>query len=327
MKRGAFVVVAALSSGLTLWLCMVLYYHYSVQACGAARWASKAAQSSTRAVVVSDAHLLGHRKRRGVERLWVDWQAWLSFSTIVSRKQPDLIVYLGDQLDEGTAATSDDVHETYTTRFRQVFDPNVAQSLYLLGNHDASFGNGLTKQLIGRHEEAFGPSNRIVNVNNVLFLQLNTMAMESDVIDHKVYHDAMAFLDSVEAKRRSTGYPPLVLLTHLPLYRPDDLECGAERAAEAGHITYEAPDFKYTERHHVLSKALSQRLLESIRPRLVLSGHSHAGCAYQHRVQYQPQLVDEVTVPTFSWGMRPDPSYVSSRLRWLKWMDAVALPL
>ncbi|ETV88391.1 hypothetical protein H257_00021 [Aphanomyces astaci] len=328
-RAALFVAAAAVSSGVTLWLCSTLYYQYIVHSCG-----SQAMEGGgTRVVVVSDAHMLGHRKRSTVERLWVDWQAWLSFTTIVSRRRPDLIVFLGDQFDEGTAATNNVVHKEYIARFREIFDPNVAQSLHLLGNHDAAFGPGLTAPLVGRHEREFGPANRVVNVNNVLFLQLNTMALESDVLDQQVHHDAMAydhppyllcpyevspcplivssrrFLDSVEEKRRSTGFPPLVLLTHLPLYRPDDLACGAQRAAESGHITYEAPSFKYTERHHVLSKALSERLLATIRPVLVLSGHSHATCAHAHRVHYQPHPVQEYTIPTFSWGMRPDPSF------------------
>lgn len=117
---------------------------------------------------------------------------------------------------------------------------------------------------------------------------------------------ARSFLDDIDFERlraRATGQ--VVLLTHVPLYREDDMQCGDERRREAGHVTYEHPSFRYAEHHHVLSRALSAELLSKIRPDLVLSGRTHAWCERR-----RPEAnATEFTMPAFSWGQRPDPSY------------------
>lgn len=114
-----------------------------------------------------------------------------------------------------------------------------------------------------------------------------------------------SFLDTIDldvVKSKTTG--KIILLTHLPLFREDDMQCGAQRLQEQGHVTYEHPSFQYREHHHVLSRELSTELLAKLQPDLVLSGHTHAWCAYQHTTGSS-----EYTIPTFTWGQRPDPSY------------------
>lgn len=119
-----------------------------------------------------------------------------------------------------------------------------------------------------------------------------------------------SFLETIDldaVKSKATG--KIILLTHVPLYREDDMRCGAQRLQEQGHITYEHPSFQYREHHHVLSRELSTELLAKLQPDLVLSGHTHAWCAYQHATGSS-----EFTIPTFTWGQRPDPSYAVLQL-------------
>lgn len=122
-----------------------------------------------------------------------------------------------------------------------------------------------------------------------------------------------SFLDSIDAEqlRAATARGGIVLLTHLPLYRTDDMLCGESRVHESGHVTYEHPAFKYAPHHHVLSQRLSSELLMKIQPDVVLSGHTHAWCEYKRHWTG----AKEYTVPAFSWGQRPDPSYALLRLR------------
>jgi len=107
---------------------------------------------------------------------------------------------------------------------------------------------------------------------------------------------------------------PLVLLTHLPLYRRDDSACGAARQHEAGHVTYRAPNERLS-RHDVVSKRSSEALLSRARPDVVLSAHTHAMCETTHAIAGDaalgtaPMTASEFTVPAFSWRMRPDPSF------------------
>lgn len=120
-----------------------------------------------------------------------------------------------------------------------------------------------------------------------------------------------SFLDDVQfdqLRAKTTGQ--VVLLTHLPLHREDDMQCGDERRREGGHVTYEHPAFKYEVHHHVLSPELSAELLAKVQPDVVVSGHTHAWCAYRHS-----NATVEFTVPAFTWGQRPDPSYALLRLR------------
>jgi len=59
----------------------------------------------------------------------------------------------------------------------------------------------------------------------------------------------------------------------------------------------------------VLSEEATAFLLANIKPRLVLSGHTHAAC------ERRSNDVVDVTVPTFSWRMRPDAGFAVIALR------------
>ena len=50
---------------------------------------------------------------------------------------------------------------------------------------------------------------------------------------------------------------------------------------------------------------LPPQLLWWLRPRLILSGHTHSACEVQHRAG-----VLEVSVPSFSWRNRNNPSFI-----------------
>ena len=175
-----------------------------------------------------------------------------------------------------------------------------------VGNHDVSFGRDMQMKNLQRFEVTFGAANRIEEIQGHTFVSLNTMALDTDVTSEGVKIEARSFLESVNSsdlRARTSG--SVVLLTHLPLFRGDDLQCGEERLGESGHVTYENPRYKYEIHHHVLSRELSAELLSKLQPDLVLSGHTHAWCAYHH----PGEKTMEYTIPAFSWGQRPDPSY------------------
>ncbi|KAG1703786.1 hypothetical protein DVH05_006799 [Phytophthora capsici] len=263
-------------------------------------------------LVVTDVHLLGNRRRHYVERLWVDWQVRMAARAAVDVHKPEVALILGDQFDEGTRWTPRADWDEYADRFFRAFGSFLPlKTLYLVGNHDAAFGRDLRVEDIKRYEVTFGKANRIDEIQGHTFVSLNTMALDSDVASKEVKTEARSFLNSVnfdDLRARTKG--SVILLTHLPLFRVDDLQCGEERLGESGHVTYEAPGFRYKSHHHVLTSELSKELLDKVQPDLMLSGHTHAWCAYQH--PNAPAV--EYTVPTFSWGQRPDPSYALLRL-------------
>ncbi|CEG45638.1 metallophosphoesterase 1 [Plasmopara halstedii] len=264
------------------------------------------------ALVVTDVHLLGKRRRSVIERMWVDWQIRAAIRAAVDVHAPDVVVVLGDQFDEGGRRTSDSDWDEYAQRFLRVFASFLPKkTLYVVGNHDTSFGREMNLHDLKRFEVTFGATNHFDVIEGHTFVVLNTMALDSDVASHDVRTDAMTFFNSIKlSDLRMRGHKKVILLSHLPLFRENDLQCGEERLREVGHVTYEAPEFEYTTHHHVLSRELSVELLVKVQPDLVLSGHTHAWCACKH----PDSKVMEYTVPAFSWGQRPDPSYALLRL-------------
>ncbi|XP_045383747.1 metallophosphoesterase 1 isoform X4 [Lemur catta] len=91
-----------------------------------------------------------------------------------------------------------------------------------------------------------------------------------------------------------------VLLQHYPLYRRSDANCSGDDAAPP-----EERSIPFQERYDVLSREASQKLLWWLRPRLVLSGHTHSGCTVLH-AGGPPEL----SVPSFSWRNRNNPSFI-----------------
>ncbi|XP_030876039.1 metallophosphoesterase 1 isoform X2 [Leptonychotes weddellii] len=91
-----------------------------------------------------------------------------------------------------------------------------------------------------------------------------------------------------------------VLLQHFPLFRRSDANCSGEDAAP---LEERAIPFK--ERYDVLSREASQQLLWWLRPRLILSGHTHSACEVLHGAG-----VPEISVPSFSWRNRNNPSFI-----------------
>ena len=88
--------------------CLTLYgplggvwYLYTV----ACVWPSLST-NSIRALVISDMHLLGERKRSSLDIAFTDWSLKKSYATITARFRPDIVLNIGDILDEGKRASN-----------------------------------------------------------------------------------------------------------------------------------------------------------------------------------------------------------------------------
>ncbi|KAK1806436.1 hypothetical protein P4O66_004953 [Electrophorus voltai] len=93
---------------------------------------------------------------------------------------------------------------------------------------------------------------------------------------------------------------PVCAFQHYPLYRASDSKCTGVDAAP--------PNERYKqfhERYDVLSQDASKMLLWWFQPRLILSGHTHSGCEFLHENRFP-----EVSVPSFSWRNRNNPSFI-----------------
>jgi hypothetical protein len=322
---------------------------------------------SARALVLSDAHLLGQRRRSALDRWWTDRQ--LSRVAWGARlwHRPHVVVSLGDVVDEGLPMAPgtwrDQVvrlrgalglgdpeasTEAPQARAQAALEALRTQPLHVLGtvgNHDA---RDMTRVTVDAFQRSFGASNDVVRleqagielvlVNGIALDRchgLGALTMEVESED-PLCVEVDSFLQDLEhaarhrradgagqragqpqhglVQEQEQGQSPVgavrVLLLHMPLYRANDLDCqGARPQDESGGVTFKAAGEKLVVGADVLSAPISERLLRAARPDLVLSGHTHAGCVTAHPLGFGQRTVTEATVSTFSWRMRPDPSY------------------
>lgn len=261
-----------------------------------------------RALVLSDPHILGNKRGHFFDRLRREWQMHQSFVAADFLFEPDLVLVLGDILDEGLIASRSEFEE-YVQRFHSVFPIREnTQSLILVGNHDIGFHDRVLyfePNLRQRFEEAFNTS--LVQVthiphsgHNYTFVAINSMAMEGD--ECSLCAAAESRVKEVSDSLTNSSDRP-VLLSHFPLFRESDEHCNEPDSAEAEDKLVE-----FRVRKDCLSEESTEKLISSLKPRLVMSGHTHSGCITDH--EYAGHKVVEHTVASFSWRNRADPTFL-----------------
>ena len=90
---------------------------------------------------------------------------------------------------------------------------------------------------------------------------------------------------------------PRILVSHIPLHRPDHSDCGPLRGRRPMMQGY---GLSY---RNLLPKKASRHLLRAIDPLLILSGDDHDYCQYQHTNEANELRSGpvEITFCTFSW--------------------------
>ncbi|XP_064337701.1 metallophosphoesterase 1 isoform X2 [Camelus dromedarius] len=269
-------------------------------------------EPALRAMFLADTHLLGAVRGHWLDKLRREWQMERAFQTALWLLQPEVVFILGDVFDEGkwssSQAWADDVGR-FQTMFRH---PAHVQLRVVAGNHDVGFHYQMNTYKIKRFEKVFNPE-RLFSWKGINFVLVNSVAMEGDGCD--ICSGAEAELLEISRQlncSREEHHPgrcgdggPLpasapVLLQHFPLYRRSDAHCSGEDAAPPAER-----GIPFQERYDVLSREASRKLLWWLRPRLVLSGHTHHACEVLHGAG-----VLEVSVPSFSWRNRNDPSFI-----------------
>ncbi|XP_060166282.1 metallophosphoesterase 1 isoform X8 [Globicephala melas] len=243
-----------------------------------------------RAMFLADTHLLGAVRGHWLDKLRREWQMERAFQTALWLLQPEVVFILGDVFDEGkwssSQAWADDVG-----RFWKIFrHPPHVQLRAVAGNHDIGFHYQMNTYKIKRFEKVFNPE-RLFSWKGINFVMVNSVALEGDSCD---------ICSGAEAELLEISHRLNCSREHFPLYRRNDANCSGEDAA--------SPDEKYTpfkERYDALSQEASRKLLWWLRPRLVLSGHTHSACEVLHGAN-----VLEVSVPSFSWRNRNNPSFI-----------------
>ena len=203
-------------------------------------------------------------------------------------------------------------YESYFSLFGSIFRPPADVPMYFIpGNHDIPLGPNpvFSSKAKERYAKHFYPPNSVLEVANHSLILLDSVGLVEE--DYRRYAAEMQFgeWDGVEGgviefiKDLSEGAAsrrglcslldpppgPKILLSHIPLARPEAASCGPYR--EHGRISKGAgPGYQ-----NLLGSETSRFLLEALKPSIVFSGDDHDYCDLLH-----PGGVREITVKSFS---------------------------
>uniref|UniRef100_I1KHK8 Calcineurin-like phosphoesterase domain-containing protein n=1 Tax=Glycine max TaxID=3847 RepID=I1KHK8_SOYBN len=228
-----------------------------------------------------------------------------SFVASVLPFKPDVILLLGDYFDGGPYLSDEEWQESFN-RFRHIFGLNAQGKYtdmpvyYIPGNHDIGYESlhSLKPEVIRRYEETFGIRNYRFTVGKVDFIAVDAQTLDGHP-QNLLTSQTWDFVKNISA---DDVVHPRVLLTHIPLYRRDDTYCGPDRSSPIINqrirhsLNGNTNDISY---QNYVSEKSSKYLLDTIKPKLILSGHDHDQCTVSHQSKSGP--VNEHTLGTISW--------------------------
>ena len=144
-------------------------------------------EDDLRVLFVADPQLIGLRDEPpllGVINRWdADKYLQFGFFYAVSYVRPDVVVFLGDLLDEGSIA-SDDEYMTYVHRFRKVFrTPPAVRSVFISGDNDVG-GEGFDAKLqhkvdrFWKHFEHSEAGNYTMSVSSIKHVDFQKISVD-----------------------------------------------------------------------------------------------------------------------------------------------------
>uniref|UniRef100_A0A0D9VUX0 Calcineurin-like phosphoesterase domain-containing protein n=1 Tax=Leersia perrieri TaxID=77586 RepID=A0A0D9VUX0_9ORYZ len=226
-----------------------------------------------------------------------------SFQSVILPFKPDVLLFLGDHFDGGPYMSNEEWHESLS-RFKHIFsmnehitNPNIPIH-FLSGNHDIGYSafHKIHPEVITRYEKEFGLRNYQFSAGKVDFVVVDAQTLDG-AKESKERSSSWEFIRTLPSGNKSN---PKVLLTHIPLYRPDNSPCGPHRSSPVinQRVSNAAMDQGIIYQNY-LSKETSDLLLSLLKPVLVLSGHDHDQCTIVHPTPFGP--VTEHTLGTISW--------------------------
>ncbi|KAL0908847.1 hypothetical protein M5K25_023358 [Dendrobium thyrsiflorum] len=236
-------------------------------------------------------------------KFYTDLYMRRSFHLSILPFKPNLVIFLGDHFDGGPFLSDQEWMESFS-RFKHIFglEEHGRYSdilvYYLCGNHDIGYSSFHAQhpEVIDRYEKEFGARNYHFSAGKVNFIVVDAQTLDGPK-QEKETSVSWQFIKNISTANMSR---PRVLLTHIPLYRPNDSPCGSYRSSGVinQRVSYVGHDqgIKY---QNYLTKETSDRLLHLIKPSLVLSGHDHDQCTVTHSTQFGS--VVEHTLGTVSW--------------------------
>ncbi|KAK0595882.1 hypothetical protein LWI29_010854 [Acer saccharum] len=224
------------------------------------------------------------------------------FASILPFK-PDVILFLGDQFDGGPYLSDEEWQESLS-RFQHIFGLKNKrrykdiQVYYMPGNHDIGYSSlhAHKPEVVRRYEKEFGMGNYRFTGGKVEFIAIDALTIDGNQ-DGNLTSATWDFIKNVSVDVQSL---PRVLLTHIPLYRKDWAPCGPHRTSPVinQRILRAVHDQEILYQNYITEES-SIRILDLIKPVLILSGHDHDQCTVTHKSN--SGTIKEHTVGTLSW--------------------------
>ncbi|KAF5370828.1 hypothetical protein D9758_001955 [Tetrapyrgos nigripes] len=281
-------------------------YHWKISSC---KWPDSGLSSSshiTHVLLVSDTQV----QRPSIFRDEHSWSGILKQLIYdvnlkkswhaTKRLQPKVVFFLGDLLASGRTATSETEYIQYMEKFIHSF-PIDSDTLayYTPGNEDV--GMGLARPTVNVRQlfsDRFGPFNQEVKIHNHTFVLLDAPGLVDEDYQRSSVGTGYNELNAVRGgavdfvKKLVPGQDPVILLSHIPLYRKGSASCGPLR--EKGNI-HKGVGHGY---QNMLGKETTQFLLDTIHPTMIFSGDNRDYCALE--INTPEVTVPEITIKSFS---------------------------
>lgn len=192
----------------------------------------------------------------------------------------------------------DEYHRLFKSIFRM---PESVPMHFVPGNHDLPLGPNrlFSPYARERYAKHFSPPNSVLPVANHSLILLDAVGLVEE--DYRRYAAETQFgewdgvaggvIEFVKGLGDDPPPGPKILISHIPLARPEKSTCGPLR--EGGRILKGAgPGYQ-----NLLGSETSRFLLDVIRPSVVFSGDDHDYCEHRHP---QQGGVREITLKSFS---------------------------
>jgi hypothetical protein len=175
---------------------------------------------------------------------------------------------------------SDEDFYARVVRFKDIFHQDGVVLVNITGNHDVGYGNELRRDIMERFEGVFGKADD----HSVAFghdvVMLNSLVLDGNLGPE--FNQPTVELIERLAEQRENATRPLILLTHIPMYKPagvcfDDPEIVRDGW---GNIVSQTQ----------LSPETTSMLLRRLKPTWILVGHDHEGCYVEHTLDKANRL-------------------------------------
>ncbi|KAF7361763.1 Metallophos domain-containing protein [Mycena venus] len=219
---------------------------------------------------------------------------------VTRRLNPHAVFFLGDMLSSGKYVRSEVEYKAYWQKFQAIFQPDGSLPQYFLpGNNDVGMGlaHSSPKNVRLYYSSIVGPFNSKVVIRDHVFICLDAPSLVDEDYLRSASGKSYELWDPIRGgsvefvKSASIGGSRAILLSHIPLARPDTATCGPLR--EKGSIR-RGVGHGY---QNTLGKQTTTFLLKTLRPSIIFSGDNRDYCEYNHPVEVPDREAEESTVP------------------------------